>query len=103
MFPRGNRPLGTPRDMPRYATSLLLVATVPVLAACGGSSPSSQQALASTKQADAIAFASCMRSHGVPNFPDPSGNGSVFGPGRGIDSTSPQFQRALQACKSLAP
>src|SRR5580692_3962407 len=75
MFPRGNRLAGTTRCMPRYATSLLLVAAVPVLAGCGGSSPSSQQALASTKQSDAIAFAQCMRSHGVPNFPDPSGNG----------------------------
>jgi len=50
-----------------------------------------------------VAFAKCMRSHGVPNFPNPTGNGSVFGPGSGIDPASPQFQHALQACKSLAP
>ncbi len=50
-----------------------------------------------------VAFAECMRSHGMPNFPNP-GNGSAFGPpGSGVDPTSPQFQRALEACKSLAP
>ena len=50
-----------------------------------------------------VAFAECMRAHGMPNFPNP-GNGSAFGPpGSGVDPTSPQFQRALQACKSLAP
>jgi len=52
-----------------------------------------------------VAFAECMRSHGVPNFPNPNpnGNGPVFGPGSGIDPTSPQFQHGLEACKSLAP
>lgn len=50
-----------------------------------------------------VAFAECMRSHGMPNFPNP-GNGPAFGPpGSGVDPTSPQFQRALEACKSLAP
>lgn len=66
-----------------------------------GSSPSSGTRSTSGVT---IAFAKCMRSHGVPNFPNPTGNGSVFlGPGSGVDPTSPQFQRALQACKSLAP
>ena len=50
-----------------------------------------------------VAFAECMRAHGLPNFPNP-GNGSAFGPpGSGVDPTSPQFQHALEACKSLAP
>jgi hypothetical protein len=103
--------------MPRYATSLLFVAAVPVLAGCGGSSPSSQQALASTKQASAIAFASCMRSHGVPNFPDPSGNGRGgvqiqasrrAGSGQsmtvnGVPVSAPAFQSAMQTCRSRLP
>jgi hypothetical protein len=50
-----------------------------------------------------VAFAKCMRSHGVPHFPNPNGNRPVFGPGSGIDPTSPQFQHALGACKFLAP
>jgi hypothetical protein len=51
-----------------------------------------------------------MRTHGVPNFPDPvqSGNGRVGlqirgGPGSGLDPKSPAFQSAQQACKKLLP
>ncbi|HET8841657.1 MAG TPA: hypothetical protein VFN35_09330 [Ktedonobacteraceae bacterium] len=50
-----------------------------------------------------VAFAECMRSHGVPNFPNPTNNSAPLGPDSGIDPTSPSFRQALQACKSLAP
>lgn len=41
-----------------------------------------------------------MRSHGVPNFPDPtSGSGVKIGPDAGINPTSPAFRSAQQACK----
>ena len=50
------------------------------------------------------AFAKCMRAHGVPNFPDPNGQGGQLGPGSGIDPTSAVFQAALNGpCLSLAP
>jgi hypothetical protein len=95
----------------------LIAVLVLAFAACGDSSPgqgastSGQQA---TPKSDAssgnrstsgvtFAFAECMRSHGVPNFPNPSGNGPVLQPGDGIDPASPQFQQALEACKTLAP
>jgi hypothetical protein len=55
----------------------------------------------------ALAFARCMRSHGVPNFPDPKVSGNnlqLGGPGRqGFDPNSPQFQAAQSACKSSLP
>lgn len=42
-----------------------------------------------------------MRSHGVTNFPDPSpGHGLTIGPG--INTRSPAFQAAQQACKRFA-
>jgi hypothetical protein len=49
-----------------------------------------------------LAFAHCMQTNGVPNFPDPpaNGGGGFFG-GSGIDPNSPQFQRAYQKCQSL--
>jgi hypothetical protein len=52
----------------------------------------------------ALAFASCMRRHGEPDFPDPSskGGGISFSL-RGIDPNSPQFQRAQNACQSMSP
>ena len=55
------------------------------------------------------AFAACMRSHGVPNFPDPKFSTSSSGGhnkvsvqigGPGLNHNSPQFQRAQQACRS---
>jgi hypothetical protein len=55
-----------------------------------------------------LAYAQCMRDHGVTNFPDPQqpggsgGGGSLIGPGSGIDPNSPTFQAANEACQSLA-
>jgi hypothetical protein len=50
------------------------------------------------------AFAKCMRAHGVPNFPDPGGQGGQLGPGSGIDPNSPKFTAAVNGpCLSLAP
>jgi hypothetical protein len=52
----------------------------------------------------ALAFATCMRSHGEPGYPDPSsqGGGISFSL-RGLDPNSPQFHRAQQACRNLSP
>jgi len=60
-------------------------------------------------QEQLLKMAECMRSHGVPNFPDPkfssSGGGvrvSIKG-GSGINPSSPQFQAAQKACQSDFP
>lgn len=46
----------------------------------------------------------CMRSHGVPNFPDPSGGGGGFNlDGTGINPQSPAFESAQQTCFKLLP
>jgi hypothetical protein len=47
-----------------------------------------------------VALASCMRTHGYPNFPDPTGQG-VFNlsSGNGFDPNSPQFQAAMTTCQ----
>ena len=56
-------------------------------------------------EAEALQYAACMRSHGVPDFPDPTvQNGSVgfsITAGDGVDQNSPQYQSARQACSSL--
>ncbi len=50
------------------------------------------------------AFSSCMRKHGVSNFPDPNGQGQItFGSSDGIDPSSPQFQSAQKACQKVLP
>lgn len=48
-----------------------------------------------------LAFAKCMRSHGVTNFPDPKSGGRMQ-LGGGIQS-NPHFNSAMQACRSLLP
>jgi hypothetical protein len=46
----------------------------------------------------------CMRAHGVPNFPDPSGGGGGFNlNGTGINPQAPAFDAAQQKCFKLLP
>jgi hypothetical protein len=63
-------------------------------------------------QESALNFSKCMRSHGVPNFPDPefhSGGGVGIriggkkGGPSGIDPNSPQFKAAQKTCQSDLP
>jgi hypothetical protein len=53
--------------------------------------------------AEAVTYSQCIRSHGVPNFPDPvqTPDGGYGYRTSGIDPNSAAFQGALQACKSL--
>lgn len=59
-------------------------------------------AQSATENAQALEFSQCMRSHGVPNFPDPStgptGGTAINLQGTGIDPSSPTYQAANQAC-----
>jgi hypothetical protein len=53
-----------------------------------------------------LKFSECMRSHGVPNFPDPTeshGGNSIGFNTSGIDNNSPQFQAAQKHCAHLSP
>jgi hypothetical protein len=55
-------------------------------------------------RANALRFARCVRSHGVPAFPDPGSDGRIPDPARvGIDQGSPKFQVANQACGKWRP
>jgi hypothetical protein len=53
--------------------------------------------------AQAVAYSQCMRSHGVPSFPDPvqTTDGGYGYRTKGIDPSSAAFRGALQACKAL--
>jgi hypothetical protein len=60
---------------------------------------------------DPAAYSACMRRHGVPDFPDPDSRGRIKitsgakanGQKFGIDTNSPQFAKAQQACQKLQP
>ena len=47
-----------------------------------------------------LAFAACMRAHGVPRFPDPSANGT-FDLGTAVNPSAPAFQLAQAKCHKL--
>lgn len=63
-----------------------------------------------TSDSALLQIAKCMRSHGVPNYPDPNSNASGSGNSNlgaleqaGIDPNSSQFQTASQTCERLVP
>jgi hypothetical protein len=95
-------------------TLVVLVLAPLALAACGGSrSPAvahlstvatSGESASSGRPLDR--FAACMRSHGVPQFPDPTNNGTnvkILIGGSGIDPATPQFNAAQESCSGLLP
>jgi hypothetical protein len=77
----------------------------PGVAGVSSATASPSQSATVSGEAEALQYAACMRSHGVPDFPDPTvQNGSVgfsITAGDGVDQNSPQYQSARQACSSL--
>ena len=89
----------------RKRLALILTAALGI-AACGSTSNHNPKT-AATGFSQALAFSKCMRTHGVPNFPDPtSGGGGIqlsIGVNSGINPRSPTFQSAQTACQHLQP
>jgi hypothetical protein len=52
------------------------------------------------KQAKGVKLAECIRSHGVPHFPDPDPKGDYD---FGIDVSPAVWRKAVDACKDLTP
>jgi hypothetical protein len=96
----------------RTAAAIIATAALALLAAACSGSPSSTgsggapHAAGSSSSPSAVAYSACMRSHGVPNFPDPDpGSGGAIpkaDPQRLRVSTS-QLQAAQTACQHLLP
>jgi hypothetical protein len=97
--------------------SIALVSAV-LLAGCGGSSPNpsisasnaasagsattARSSAADGARSGPLAFAECMRAHGVPNFPDPKPGGEFRVP-TGNNPAAPAFQAAQSKCEKLVP
>ena len=103
---------------PSQTWAAAVVAVGVTAAACSGGSTSSTVSDAgsgatntaaqaggspATELAKAVAYAQCIRSHGVPDWPDPetTPDGGYGFRTVGIDAESPALQSALEACKSL--
>lgn len=88
----------------RVAVVLIAVWGAVAIAACGavsiystsgsGPSPSVTHAF--------VAFSQCMRTNGVPNFPDPKGGGGIQ-LSAGINPAAPAFKAAQSKCRHLLP
>lgn len=74
-------------------------AFAPVESHGSGSAPQ----LSAQEQAQVLQLASCIRKHGEPNLPDPTfaGGGAHLPPT--VNTDSPKFKAAMQACQSLIP
>ncbi len=95
----------------RVAAVITVMAAALLAAACGGSPSStgsggSPTAGGSANSSSAVAYSRCVRSHGVPDFPDPDSNGQIPKPAavralrRVGDSRA---KAATYACANLNP
>ena len=93
----------------RTAAAIIATAALALLpAACDGSpsstSSGSSPAAGGSANSKALAYARCMRSHGVPDFPDPNSAGEFNKATMGqLSASNSQYQAAAQACARLLP
>ena len=90
----------------RGAGTLAVVAAVAMLAACGGGSPSPSPSSAHATPAayrENLAFAQCMRAHGLPGFPLPRPSANFSFGGQLTGNGNSPAARAYDACKHLLP
>jgi hypothetical protein len=82
----------------RFRTAVAAAACALVVSACGSAGATN----GSGSQPGFLAFSECMRSHGVPDFPDPSPAGGIH-LSSGMDPSSPAFRAARGTCQKLLP
>jgi hypothetical protein len=100
------RVMGRPRrawpSTARAAAAVIAVAVLALLAACSGSG--SPSAGGSGSSPSAVAFSACMRSNGVPNYPDPDSSGQLPKTDAGqLGVSTSQYEAAQRACRHLLP
>ena len=70
----------------------------------GGPGGEGNHQIAPSEQSRYLKAAACIRSHGIPNFPDPTfSGGGVHIEHQGLNESSPAFKAAVHACESLIP
>jgi hypothetical protein len=90
----------------RTAAAIIATASLALLtAACSGSPSSTASSGSSSGSANSqlVAYSQCMRSHGMPNFPDPTGGVPPKVSAQELGVSSSQLQVAQEACQHLLP
>ena len=85
------------RSRTLISTSIVTAAVPLLMAGCGGSSPAAR----ASEQGGLVAYARCMRAHGLPTFPDPTSSQGI--PKDRIPIGNPRFSTASNACQHLVP
>ncbi len=95
------------RERRRQRRAGLLAATAGaalLASACGGASTAGADAFLGGTYTQSVAFAKCMRSHGVPQFPAPDGQGNFNNSQiESITQGNPHARNAFADCDSLLP
>jgi hypothetical protein len=75
------------------------------VASVGTSAAAGQPSSHGTGKPSALAYAQCMQSHGIKNFPEPNSSGQLtLTQGQSLpDTSSPRFQAAAKTCRALNP
>ena len=109
----------TRRGPKRVSIALALAGASVLVAACGAgvatpgvanvgsttsttTKASSPQSGGTSRHDEELVYSQCMRSHGVPDFPDPSAGGG-FQLSGGVNPSSASFASALATCDKLLP
>jgi hypothetical protein len=90
----------------RAGLYVAVVALAFLAAACGGSnSPrAAGGSPGDSASVSAVAYSACMRSHGVPDYPDPEPDGNLpKGNAQAFGVSDSHYQTAERACRHLLP
>ena len=103
--PQGRRRRSTARSAAIIAGAVLALPAPALGNTSRGSSTAQRAALSqSTNLQQAIAYSRCMRSHGVPEFPDPYSSGAIPKVSlQQLGVSSAVFQAARRTCQHLLP
>ncbi|HUA07126.1 MAG TPA: hypothetical protein VMB27_24680 [Solirubrobacteraceae bacterium] len=84
-------------------TALIGIVFALALPACGSAGGADNATVTASSRGAAVAYVKCLRSHGVPNFPDPASDGRLPNVPSDIDTAAPAFRSAQSACAKLEP
>jgi hypothetical protein len=96
-----------PQSPCRVVAGLVALVALAVLAPACGTASAGPPAAAAAGDASAVGYAQCMRSHGVPEYPDPNSSGELpkITPANEtqLGVSDSRFNAAASACQDLWP
>ena len=95
------------RTMRWPLAAVALIALSLIGAGCGSGASTSTDGKSTSTREKALRFSACMRDNGVKQFPDPDASGQLtidgVVNGSSLDTSSPVWTKAMDACRDLQP